>query len=94
MTTTASEEQHVPPNQLPPHPGKIAYYSIEDGKQRLVSERSVNDVPDTARYAQTSHGMVPVVKVVATTTGNQRFIREYGPQDEFLRATTQLRTEH
>jgi hypothetical protein len=34
---------------------------------------------------------VPVVRVVATTAGDQRTVREYGPKGELLRTTLQVR---
>jgi hypothetical protein len=69
----------------PPHPGTIVYVD-ERGEQR----RPVNEVPESLRYGEVEGGKwLPVVRVVATTAGDQRVIREYGPGGELLRSTVQ-----
>ncbi|MBN9687188.1 MULTISPECIES: hypothetical protein [unclassified Corallococcus] len=73
----------------PKHPGFIRYI---DGKtQQEVRRMEIAQVPEALQYAQTPKGWVPVVKVVALEEGNQRTLREYGPGDELLRSTVQVR---
>ncbi|MFY2560763.1 hypothetical protein ACN469_24375 [Corallococcus terminator] len=73
----------------PKHPGFIRYI---DGKtQQEVRRMDVSQVPEALQYAQGPKGWVPVVKVIALEEGNQRTLREYGPEDELLRSTVQTR---
>ncbi|WNG57590.1 hypothetical protein F0U59_24635 [Archangium gephyra] len=73
----------------PKHPGFIRYF---DGKtQQEVRRLEISQVPEPLQYAKTPNGWVPVVKVVAIEEGNQRTLREYGPGDELLRSTVQVR---
>ena len=71
------------------HPGKIIF--VDGNTDQVVSTREAHEVPESARFAATPSGPVPVVRVVATVAGDRRFIREYGPNGELLRTTTQLR---
>ena len=73
----------------PVHPGTIVYF--EGAPEKEVSRMSVSEVPESLRFAQTEHGLVPVVKVVAYVEGDQRYIREYGPDGELLRTTMQVK---
>jgi hypothetical protein len=74
----------------PKHPGFIRYI---DGKtQQELRRMDIAQVPEDLRYAQTPGGWVPVVKVVSFEEGNQRTLREYGPAEELLRSTVQLRS--
>ncbi|WP_158623393.1 hypothetical protein [Corallococcus sp. CA053C] len=50
-----------------------------------------SQVPEALQYAQGPKGWVPVVKVIALEEGNQRTLREYGPEGELLRSTVQVR---
>ncbi|QRN97492.1 hypothetical protein JRI60_52685 [Archangium violaceum] len=73
----------------PKHPGSIQYI---DGKTQQVTQTvDIAEVPANLRFAETPEGLVPVVKVVALQEGNQRIIREYGPEGQFLRSTVQVR---
>jgi hypothetical protein len=71
------------------HPGTITYVDADAHTEKV---RSVADVPDRLRFADTASGKVPVVRVVARIAGGQRFIREYGPNGELLRSTVQRRS--
>jgi hypothetical protein len=73
----------------PKHPGFIRY--IDGQTQQEVRRMDISQVPEALQYAQTPGGWVPVVKVVSTEAGNQRTLREYGPSDELLRSTVQVR---
>lgn len=75
----------------PAHPGKITY--IDGNTNKVVSTDDVAKVPESLRFADTPAGRVPVVKVIATVAGDQRTIREYGPKDELLRSTVQLKSK-
>jgi hypothetical protein len=68
------------------HPGHIVFFENE----RVVSVARAASVPESARFAPSASGPVPVVKVVASRAGAQRFIREYGPEGQLLRSTVQL----
>lgn len=67
------------------HPGQIVYVDGDTGE--VTSVRDVARVPESMR----ARGGVPVVKVVATKRGDERTIREYGPDDELLSSTVQRR---
>ncbi|MEQ9498408.1 MAG: hypothetical protein RIT81_16155 [Deltaproteobacteria bacterium] len=71
------------------HPGKIVY--VDGNTQQVVMERPIADVPRDMHYVKTKAGLVPIVRVVATTTGDHRSIVEYGPDGEALRRTEQLK---
>ncbi|HYH94352.1 hypothetical protein [Hyalangium sp.] len=76
----------------PKHPGFIRYI---DGKtQQEVRRLDISQVPESLQYAQTPNGWVPVVKVVSLVEGPQRTLREYGPADELLRSTVQVRSSN
>jgi hypothetical protein len=77
------------PMANPPHPGLIVY--VDGATQEEISRVSATEVPETMRFAPTTHGLVPVVKVVTFLDGDKRYVREYGPGDEFLRATMMVR---
>lgn len=72
----------------PKHPGKIVY--LDGNTQKVTTTLDVAQVPEAMRFVKTDKGLVPVVKVVAFTSGNQRIIKEYGPNDAMLRSTIQL----
>lgn len=74
----------------PKHPGTITY--VDGNTDQVLSVAKIDTVPEAMRFAPGPNGKpVPVVKVVATVAGNQRFIRELGPGDVLLRSTTQLK---
>jgi hypothetical protein len=71
----------------PTHPGSITYV---DGDTHHEQVMPIAQVPPALRFVANAQGQqVPVVRVVATIVGSQRYLREYGPNDEFLRATVQ-----
>jgi hypothetical protein len=67
------------------HPGFITFVDGVTGAVRTTVP--VDHVPMQLRFAQTEQGPVPVVRVVASSTGVVRTIREYGPGGELLRST-------
>jgi hypothetical protein len=69
-------------------PLRVVYIDGDTGA--VVHECSIEEVPPEMRYHESEKGKVPIVRVVATTAGNQRTIREYGPGEELLRWTVQL----
>jgi hypothetical protein len=71
----------------PDHPGTIVFV---DGDTNEETEEQAADVPESIRFAETPEGLVPVVRVVARTSGTRRIIREYGPDGELLRSTVQI----
>jgi hypothetical protein len=73
----------------PRHPGSITY--VDGDADAIVAECPVAEVPESGRFVDTDAGPVPVVRVVATTAGDQRLVREYGPKGELLRTTLQVR---
>lgn len=74
----------------PKHPGYIRYI---DGKtQQEVRRVEISQVPESLQYVQTPGGWVPVVKVVAFEQEERRTLREYGPGEELLRSTVQVRS--
>jgi hypothetical protein len=69
---------------MPAHPGKILFYEDDT----LVNEAEVAEVPEAGRFARDERGeWQPVVKVVMRNAGKQRYVREYGPAGQLLRAT-------
>ena len=73
----------------PNHPGKIVF--IDGDTDEVVSEDPIAEVPEELQFAETDRGPVPIVKVVSRTKGEERTISEYGPDDELLRRTVQIR---
>ena len=71
------------------HPGSIVY--IDGDTSEVVAERKACDVPEHMRFVQAKEGAVPVVRVISSTLGDRRTIREFGPNGELLRSTVQLR---
>ena len=79
MNTTMSQTKH---------PGTITFV---EGTTETVEQAST--VPESIRFAPDKDGVLtPVVRVVATVSGNQREIKEYGPDGALLRSTIQLKT--
>lgn len=71
----------------PSHPGSITF--VDERGERI---ESAVKVPESIRFAQNRDGKLePVVRVVATTMGDQRTIREYGVDGGLLRSTVQIR---
>jgi hypothetical protein len=70
------------------HPGTIVF--IDGDTSEVIDTMSAAGLPDTMKFEETPEGTVPIVKVVAFTGGDIRRILEYGPQDQLLRATTQI----
>lgn len=75
--------------KTPPHPGKIVFIDGDTGK--VIDQDNASEVPEDVAYAETDDGLVPVVKVVAHTLEDRRTIEEYGPNDELLRSTLQIK---
>jgi len=73
----------------PTHPGAVEYVDGNTGQVTRTSK--IDEVPEGLRFAPTESGLVPVVRVVAHVTGNERTIREYGPGGALLRSTVQLK---
>lgn len=73
----------------PHHPGTIVF--VDGNTDRVVATDRVEDVPPQMRFVETPAGLVPVVRVVAFTAGDERTIREYGPAGQLLRSTLQRR---
>lgn len=71
------------------HPGTVEYVDGNTGK--VTRTAKVDEVPESLRFAPTDQGPVPVVRVVAHVHGNERTIREYGPDGALLRSTVQLK---
>jgi hypothetical protein len=71
------------------HPGKIEF--VDGNKNEVIKVVTAEEVPEQFRFAPTTTGLVPVTRVVATTVGDERTIREYGPDGQLLRSTIQLR---
>lgn len=77
------------PRTVPVHPGTITF--VDGHTDRVVSTEDASTLPNAVRFANTRKGLVPVVRVVAFVQDDRRFIREYGPKGELLRATEQRR---
>lgn len=78
-------------SQAPKHPGTIVY--VDGVTQKETRRVASSQVPESMRFVSTPEGLVPVVRVVTSTSpdGNRCTIREYGPAGEFLRSTVQLK---
>jgi len=73
----------------PKHPGTITYV---DGNTGEESTSPISEVPEELRFAPDQDGnLVPIVRVVARTAGNQRTIHELGPDGQLLRSTVQIK---
>lgn len=75
----------------PPHPGTITFVDGATGKTTRVAKAS--EVPDEIKFVETERGLVPVTKIVASVHGNQRTIRQYGPDGQLLESTVQVHTD-
>jgi hypothetical protein len=70
------------------HPGSITYVDADANSEQTMP---IAKVPESLRFVKNEQGVeVPVVRVVSKIAGKQRFIKEYGPANEFLRETIQL----
>lgn len=75
-------------NKQSEHPGTMTIVDGDTGK--VIEECDISTVPPAMRFLETPEGRIPIVRVVATTSGGQRFIREYGPDGTLLRSTVAL----
>ncbi|QHT70505.1 hypothetical protein GXP67_29565 [Rhodocytophaga rosea] len=71
------------------HPGTIVF--INGNTHQITHERKASEVPASIRFAETEAGIIPVVKIIATTSGNRREIRQFGPEGQFLGSTLQMK---
>lgn len=70
------------------HPGTITFVG-PDAPDRVVP---VSEVPEQiAWHGESGAEKKPVVRVVATVTGNQRVIQSYGVDGSLLTTTYQMR---
>ncbi|HZN94023.1 MAG TPA: hypothetical protein VFB81_15025 [Myxococcales bacterium] len=77
-------------SSTPQHPGTIVYVNGDTGEE---SASPISEVPEELRFAPDQDGnLVPVVRVVARTAGDQRNIHELGPDGQLLRSTVQIRS--
>lgn len=72
----------------PTHPGKITF--VDGMTNKVTDEQNAAEVPDDIRFVETSHGLVPTIKVVTFQSETQWYIRLYGPGDELLQTITML----
>jgi hypothetical protein len=76
--------------RFPTHPGTITFYDANT--DTVLKTAKAADVPESLRFAPGPDGTkIPVVKVVYTTTGERRFVREYGTEGQMLRSTVQVK---
>jgi hypothetical protein len=68
------------------HPGTITYVDADAKTEKVLP---VAQVPEPLRFASLDGAPVPVVRVVAQLRGEERLIREYGPEGQLLRSTVQ-----
>jgi hypothetical protein len=69
------------------HPGTVTF--VDEAGEKV---ESADNVPQSIRFVANASGiLVPVVRVVAKTDGNQRIIRSYGADGTELTSTVQLR---
>jgi len=69
------------------HPGIIVV--VDGDTNRVLRRDSVDDVPESLHFVETTAGLVPVVRIVAFDHGDRRTIYEYGPDGELLRSRIQ-----
>jgi hypothetical protein len=70
------------------HPGSIVY--VDGNTSQVIATKKPSEVPEDLRFAPGPDGTkIPIVRVVATVAGDQRTIREYGPEGQVLRSTIQ-----
>ena len=72
----------------PRHPGTIVF--AESGKPG-ETVRAAAEVPESVAFVREHGVLVPVVRVVADTVGDQRVITSYGADGRRLQATYQRR---
>lgn len=71
------------------HPGKILF--VDGDGDKPDHEVDASTVPEGVRFVETPDGLQPVVKVVKTTSGDVRHIRQYGVDGALLNSTVQTR---
>ena len=70
------------------HPGKVEYVDGVTGKVLHVADAA--DVDDAIRFASGPDGLPqPVTRIVITTVGEQREVRQMGADGALLRTTFQ-----
>jgi oxalate decarboxylase/phosphoglucose isomerase-like protein (cupin superfamily) len=79
----------MPSQRKPKHPGTIEF--VNGITNEVTHRRPISEVPESLRFANTEQGLVPVVKIVELTSGDQREIHLYGPNEQWLRTTLQRR---
>ena len=72
----------------PRHPGSIVFVDATAGTEKT---EHASTVPESIAFAKTDAGVVPVVRVVATTHGDVRTLHSYGVDGGLLGTTTQVR---
>ena len=71
------------------HPGTITF--INGLTNQVTHEVDAASVPESIRFAPNANGKPePVVRIVETTIGPQRTIRQYGAHNILLRSTIQF----
>jgi hypothetical protein len=69
------------------HPGTITFVDKDAGTEKVVS---ADQVPEGMRFGKIASGEeVPVTRVEAQLRGEERVIKELGPNGELLRTTVQ-----
>lgn len=66
------------------HPGTITFVNEQTGEERV---ESAEESPVEQRFVNG----IPMVRAVMSVAGNQRTIREYGPQGQLLRSNVSFR---
>ena len=66
------------------HPGTIEF--VDGATGQVTRTERAEDVPEAIAFARGK----PVTRIVITGDGEQREIRSYGPDGEFLTATYQI----
>ena len=76
--------------RIPSHPGTVTFYDANT--EKVLKTAQASELPESVRFAPGPNGTkIPVVKIVYTTTGNHRFVREYGTEGQVLRQTVQVK---
>jgi hypothetical protein len=72
------------------HPGTITY--VDGATGAVVNAVPATEVPESLRFIERDGRLVPVVRVVMNQLdASRREIEEYGPNEELLRRTQQVR---
>lgn len=75
------------PIKMKKHPGIVEFYKLDNEIEKLVKKQEIEKIPEQMRYVEIDGKMIPVVKIVRLKNPSFIEIKEYEPNQQFLRST-------